>query len=109
MKAATTLKPEIQKILESALQYILIAGKPDKVFLFGSYARGEENEGSDMDFYIVEDLPIRKESNASKYYKALFQLNQAKDIIIRSPTYFEKNKTIVNTLEYDVDREGIVL
>ncbi len=109
MKAVTTLKPKIQKILESALQYILTAGKPDKVFLFGSYARGEENEDSDMDFYIVEDLSIRKGSNAAKYYKALFQLNQAKDIVVRSPTDFEKNKTIVNTLEYDVDKEGIIL
>ncbi len=37
MKAATTQKPEIQKILESALQYILSAGKLDKVFLFAQY------------------------------------------------------------------------
>ena len=46
MKAATILKPEIKKIIDAALQHILSAGKPDKVFLFGSYARGEENEDS---------------------------------------------------------------
>lgn len=109
MKTATILKPEIQKILDSALQYILSAGKPDKVFLFGSYARGEENEDSDMDFFIVEDLSVRKGSNAAKYYKALFHLNQAKDIIVRSPTDFEKNRAILNTLEYDVYKEGILL
>jgi uncharacterized protein len=109
MKANTILKPEIKKIVDATLQHILSAGKPYKVFLFGSYARGEENEDSDMDFYIVEDLSIRKESNAAKYYKALFQLNHAKDVIVRSPTDFEKNKAILNTLEYDVYKDGIVL
>ena len=88
---------------------ILSVGKPDKVFLFGSYARREENEDSDIDFYIVEDLSTRKENNAAKYYKALFQLNHTKDIIVRSPIDFEKNKLILNTIEYDVNKEGIVL
>ena len=68
--------------------------------MFGYYARREENEDSDIDFYIVEDLLTRKENNAAKYYKALFQLNHAKDIIVRSPIDFEKNKLILNITHF---------
>ena len=109
MKVATNLKPETKKIIDIAIAYILSAGNPLKLFLFGSYARGAENEDSDIDFFIVEDLVIGKTNNAAKYYKALFPLNHAKDIIVRSPVEFEKNKCILNTLEYDVFNEGLLL
>ncbi len=109
MSVETNLKPEIKKIVDVALTQILTAGNPKKIFLFGSYARGEENQDSDMDFYIIEDTTIGKRNNAAKYYKALFQLNHAKDIIVRSLDEFEKYKEVLNTLEYDVYKEGLLL
>ncbi len=32
---------------------------PDKVIVFGSYARGDIHEGSDLDLLIIKDTPER--------------------------------------------------
>jgi|JI9StandDraft_1071089.scaffolds.fasta_scaffold332483_2 predicted nucleotidyltransferase len=103
------LKPDTKRILDIALEKILSVGNPAKVILFGSYARGDENEDSDLDICIIENEQEITEINTTKYYKALFRLNHAKDIIVRSLKEFEANKTIINTLEYDVYKEGILL
>jgi len=109
MNTTLSLKPEIKSILDNAVKLILSAGNPNKIILFGSYARGEDNEDSDLDFYIIENVEMERKSNTAKYYKALFQLNHAKDIIVRYAEEFERNKDILNTLEYDVYKEGILL
>jgi len=43
------------------IQKVIAVAKPRKVILFGSYARGEAEEDSDLDLLIVEDLlyPIK--------------------------------------------------
>lgn len=94
MKSVIQLKPEIKKLIDTAIEKILSAGNPEKVFLFGSFAKGLEKEDSDLDLYIIEKNTIETVSKAAKYYKALFKLNHAKDIIVRSPEEFEKNKKI---------------
>lgn len=43
-----------QAIQEAARRLIAAAGSPRKVLLFGSYARGEANEDSDLDLLVVE-------------------------------------------------------
>jgi uncharacterized protein len=42
--------PEIESLLEQLKQY-----QPEKVILFGSYARGDYNEASDIDVLIIKD------------------------------------------------------
>lgn len=41
-------------IQQAARQIVSAANSPLKVILFGSYARGEANEGSDLDLIVVE-------------------------------------------------------
>ncbi len=107
MKTLSEIKTK--NLINIALEQILSAGNPSKVFLFGSFARGDENEDSDLDFYIIENSTSDKQKGSFKYYKSLFHLNHAKDIIVRSTEEFERYKDVLNTLEYNVNQEGILL
>ena len=41
-------------ITESALQTIIEAAHPERIILFGSHARGDAREDSDLDFLVIE-------------------------------------------------------
>ena len=45
----------IEKVLKAAQD--TLGDKLDKVILFGSYARGDFDEESDIDFFIIADVP----------------------------------------------------
>jgi len=45
---------EITKEIESIKEQLLDKYKPDKIIIFGSYARGEFSEDSDLDFLIIK-------------------------------------------------------
>ena len=43
-----------QKILDQIVAQIVDVAQPEKIILFGSYARGDANEDSDFDLLIIE-------------------------------------------------------
>ncbi len=34
--------------------------EPEKIILFGSYAYGQPNEDSDIDLFVIKDIPVTK-------------------------------------------------
>ena len=61
--------PQIHKIIS----IIVSLASPDKIILFGSYARGDNNEKSDIDLLIVKkDLKNGREISGS-IYKAFLE------------------------------------
>ena len=99
---------EIRQIAEKIREAL----DPERIYLFGSYARNQETETSDYDFYVVVDE--REESETplllcDKAYFAIFDI-QAKpcDVILNYKENFEKRK-LYPTLEKTVAKEGVVL
>ena len=62
--------------------------QPDKVILFGSYARGDQREGSDVDLLVVMPAwnEISKASRISWELPAPFTL----DLIVRTPKHLQR-------------------
>lgn len=52
----------IQKILNDFLEEvkIILGNRLKKIFLYGSYARGDYNKSSDIDIMILTDLPDKE-------------------------------------------------
>jgi predicted nucleotidyltransferase len=83
---------------------------PQKVILFGSYARGEATIDSDVDLMVVME-------SAAEWYKRSVPIRLAisehwvepMDIIVRSPQVFGLRQCEEGTLEYEAAREGVVL
>lgn len=83
---------------------------PTRIYLFGSYAKNLQHEGSDYDFYIV--MPDNSENEillGQKAYRSLRGIRKTPvDIVIGKETSFEKLK-LQPTLEREVARDGIIL
>ncbi len=81
--------------------------QPDKVILFGSYARGEQRDGSDVDLLVV--MPAWNEmSKASRIrweLKAPFSL----DLIVRTPKHLQRSLDENDWFLRDVMETGKVL
>jgi uncharacterized protein len=72
--------------------------QPEKIYLFGSYARGDSNESSDLDI-LVEFADYKdKRKLAVEIRKALSDLPLPKDILIikssEIESYKEKNWSV---------------
>ncbi|HLG19109.1 MAG TPA: nucleotidyltransferase domain-containing protein [Bdellovibrionota bacterium] len=83
--------------------------KPEKIILFGSYARGTPGPDSDVDLMIVMMYSGSKRENRIEIRKALHGIGRAKDIVLVSPQEFDQLKDVVGTIVYPVSREGVTL
>ncbi|MHB8167885.1 MAG: nucleotidyltransferase domain-containing protein, partial [Sulfuricella sp.] len=101
------LSPE--HIAEAARRLIAEAGKPIRVILFGSYARGEADDASDLDLMVVEyDLPDK----AAEYLRlkgAIGRVGVGVDLLLLSEQEFERRSQVPGTTAYWAKKEGKVL
>ena len=92
---------EIQKLVNE----IAVGYKPEKIYLFGSYANGTPNEDSDIDLFIVKNTDRRRHERTEDVVLAIKDYISAMDIIVYTPkeletamTYFMNiGKIAVNT------------
>ena len=83
--------------------------QPEQIILFGSYARGDANADSDVDFLVVMPVHDSKAHQEVMIGVALHDFRVAKDIVVSTPEEFAWRKEIVGTIEYPAVREGKVM
>lgn len=85
---------------------------PLKIYLFGSFAEGKQNEDSDYDFYIVvDDSHSHKDMvdlTAAAYKSIRFRQKRSVDIIVNTEDHFDRRKNSPS-LENEVLNKGILL
>ena len=74
--------------------------------MFGSYARGEEKPGSDLDFLVIEPEPTDPHEEMVRLRDVLRDSPVAVDVMVVSRARFESWRHKVNTLDSVADREG---
>ena len=82
---------------------------PDKIILFGSYARGEARPGSDVDPLVVMPVKGSKRAKQLEIRAAVHDVGVPKDIVVSRPEEFQWRKDIVGTIEHPAAREGEVV
>ena len=90
---------------------IVGAISPMKIYLFGSFADGTNQEASDFDFYVVvNDEEKNLLALTQKAYKAMRgKKNRPVDIIVVRNSKFEERKNWKLSLEREVDNKGVLL
>ena len=91
------------------MRRIRATAEPEKIILFGSYAREEEKPDSDLDIFIIVDSDLPRYKRAVPFYQALSGLGLAKDIIVYTPAEVAEWRTASCSLVATVLREGKVL
>ncbi len=97
--------------IQQAVQRIVTAAQPNRVILFGSYARGEANEDSDLDLLVIErDLPADQVANEmARLRLAVGSVGVGVDILVYSEAEFERRKNWSATPIYWAQQEGRVV
>ncbi|MDI6809841.1 MAG: nucleotidyltransferase domain-containing protein [Candidatus Eisenbacteria bacterium] len=79
----------------------------ERIYLFGSRARGEATEESDFDFLVVvQDSPLPRYKREQQAFRALCDIGIAKDVLVFTRREFEKGLAVVTSLPATVAREG---
>ena len=88
----------------------LEAVKPQKIILFGSYAKDSFTEDRDYDFYLImPDDTKNVLHSAQKAYLSLIDMDtKPVDIVVNTAAVFEK-RSKMPTLERLVAQDGVVI
>jgi predicted nucleotidyltransferase len=97
-------------ILQEMVRRLGEALHPERIYLFGSRARGEAGPESDYDLLVVvpgSDLPgYRRDQLAGQ---ALRGVGAAKDVLVLTRAEFEARRTVRCSLPATVEREGALI
>lgn len=80
----------LERIVQDIVGRILTVVNPKKVVLFGSAARGEMRENSDIDFLVVVPNGIHRRKAAQSIYRKLLGVGFAADIVVVTEADIEK-------------------
>ena len=82
------------------------AAAPAQVFLFGSHARGDAMDGSDLDFLVVEQGVQPSAVEMMRLRDALPPLGVPVDVIVMSDDLVRRRRDVPGSLVYTAMREG---
>jgi len=83
--------------------------EPQKVILFGSFARGEVDEYSDLDLVVIKETPRRFVERLIEVARIVGTGFGKVDIFAYTPEEFEKMKEIGNPFIEQVLKDGITI
>ena len=74
-----------EKLLETITARIVQAIQPQKVILFGSWARGERGRHSDIDLLIVHDSSLPRPQRYAQVRRLFWGMGLPMDILVYTP------------------------
>lgn len=96
-----------RQTIEEAVRTVLDAAPPgSEVILFGSYATGDANEDSDLDFLVVEPTVKGRRAEMVRLRQALRPLRIPVDVLVVSRAVFDAWKDLPNNVISQAAREG---
>ena len=101
--------PDELALVTEALGRTLAVVQPERVVLFGSYARGDAGPDSDLDLLVVSAFEGARSRLALRILEALAPLPVSKDVFVLTPSEWSRDQDIPGTLAYPAAREGVVL
>jgi predicted nucleotidyltransferase len=96
--------------LQDIVRRLVEAYHPDRIYLFGSRARGDSGAGSDYDLLLVipDDAPA--ECGRSRLaYECLWETGTAADVLVWRRSAFDSRLHLPASLPATVLREGRIL
>jgi predicted nucleotidyltransferase len=96
--------------LREIVARLVAAYEPERVYLFGSKARGDYGPDSDYDLLLVVDDDATPERRRSRLaYESLWETGAAADVLVCTRTYFESRRHLNASLPGTILREGKLL
>jgi predicted nucleotidyltransferase len=100
---------EIEETIETAARLLVEAAHPEKIILFGSYARGDFTKDSDLDLLVILPGSVNQAEEMVRLRLALRDIPMPIDVIVYSRDEVERRRHLRGTMLYHALREGRVL
>ncbi len=104
------MRSHLDPALAEVVRRLAEAYEPERIYLFGSVARGDAGHDSDYDLLVVvpdDASPERRRSRLA--YQALRGTGTAADVLVWRKSAFEGRLRVVASLPATVMREGKLL
>jgi predicted nucleotidyltransferase len=96
--------------LAELVRRLVDAVHPERIYLFGSRARGDATEESDYDVLVLfnqEEERLRDLQRAA--YRALRGLGMPVDVVVMTGDFYKRRQVVIASLPGTVAREGKLL
>jgi predicted nucleotidyltransferase len=96
--------------LQEVVRRLVHAYEPERIYLFGSHARGDADPDSDYDLLLIvpDDAPPERR-RARLAYEVLWGTGTAADVLVWTRSQFERRAHVKASLPATVLREGKLL
>ncbi|TAJ76973.1 MAG: nucleotidyltransferase domain-containing protein [Gallionellaceae bacterium] len=98
-----------EKTIQQAVDRLVAAAKPSKIILFGSYARGEATEDSDLDLMVIEQEVQNSGEEMIRLHRAVGDVGVGVDVLVYSDKEAARRSQVPGTVLYWAFKEGKVL
>jgi predicted nucleotidyltransferase len=98
-----------QETIQKAVELLRKAANPVKIILFGSYARGDVTEASDLDLLVIEKEVKARRMEMVRLNRVLRPLRIPVDIIVMSEDQINDWGHLPGTVLYEALLEGRVV
>ncbi len=96
---------EINKLVEKIVQRI----RPEKVIVFGSYAKGTATYKSDLDLFVIKDTPLPMRNRGEEIRPIVSKLLVSVDVHVYTPEEVEEYGNEAFSFVHSVLKTGKVL
>jgi predicted nucleotidyltransferase len=94
------------EILSEMVRRIVETAHPLRIILFGSAARGEMGENSDLDVLVIMPDGVHRRQTAQAIYRGLRGLGFAVDVVVATPSDIQDYGWNPSLILYPALREG---
>lgn len=98
-----------EKDIKKVAEQLGIASNAVRVILFGSYARGDAGNNSDVDFMVITDSDLPRYKRSRDLYKMFRPYPFGMDILVYTPLEIENAKKSPVSFVSNILREGKTL
>jgi hypothetical protein len=102
MSSAELFKKEAKRSVEK----IKALYKPEKIFVFGSYASGKLTADSDLDFFIIKKTTKSRRERQRDVSRILIDRQVPIDILVFTPAETERRRKIGDPFILDILNSG---
>lgn len=98
-----------EELLQTITTRIAEAIRPQKIILFGSWARGERDPHSDIDLLIIQESNLPRPQRYAQVRRLFWGIGLPMDILVYTPEEFARYQSVPGSFTHTVAREGRVL
>jgi predicted nucleotidyltransferase len=99
----------IDAVLDEVTRRLAEAAHPDKIILFGSYARGDFDKDSDLDLLVILPTVESRFDEMVRLRRVLGDIPMSIDVVVYSVDRVRERQNLRGTMLYHALAEGRVL